>query len=347
MTIKVAICRNDAVFYHGSETTDAWEKYCTDNNIPYDIVDCYSTDIIEKLSNYDAILWKIQNYVVADIMESRSILEVARRKGLKVFPNYNTSWHFDDKISESYLLQAIGAPTPKTWVFYLLCHCLEWISSEAKFPIVAKLRCGSGANNVKMLKDKEHATKYAKRMFSKGFNPSPSFLFKAKSKAQSSRDWKTVINRVKKIPLFIHTLSRAKMMQKEKGYVYFQEFIPTEGYDIKVVVVGDKLSFFCRRVRKGDFRASGGGDIFYDKNLVTKQIMSSAFDAYENMGLQCVGFDYVVDKNNGMGYIIEMCYGFDFDLVKDAGGYWNKTGKWYDEPLDVAYEIINNLIHEV
>ena len=76
------------------------------------------------------------------------------------------------------------------------------------------------------------------------------------------------------------------MFSKEKGYVYFQEFIPNDGFDLKIVVIGDKLSFIGRKIRKDDFRASGGGDLFYDKNLVTQNVISSAFSTNDKLGLQ-------------------------------------------------------------
>ena len=57
-----------------------------------------------------------------------------------------------------------------------------------------------------------------------------------------------------------------------------------------------------------------------------------------------MGFDYVVDKKTGQGKIIEMCYGFDFDAIKECGGYWDRGLNWHDEPLDVQWEIIDNLL---
>ena len=43
--------------------------------------------------------------------------------GLKVFPDFNTSWHFDDKIAETYLLQSISAPIPQSYIFYNYEDC--------------------------------------------------------------------------------------------------------------------------------------------------------------------------------------------------------------------------------
>jgi glutathione synthase/RimK-type ligase-like ATP-grasp enzyme len=343
----IAICKNDNIFKHSTQWIGEWIEYCEKNNIPYEIVNCYHYDIISQLPKYSALLWNFSNFVISDLLEARNILNIAAQKGLITFPDYNTSWHFDDKIAESYALQAVEASAPKSWVFYDLKECDNWLKNHAKYPIIAKLRCGSGANNVKMLKNYNQAKAYAKRMFTSGFNPTPSLIYKAYSKAQSSKNLATVLKRIKKIPEFLNTRAHAKQMPIEKGYCYFQEFVSNEGFDLKVAVVGDKLSFLCRDVRKGDFRASGGGDIRYTKELVTKQIIDSAFDAYDNLGMECVGFDYVVDKDTLEGKIIEMCYGFDHKAVMGAGGYWDRDCVWHDQPLNVPNEVIKQVISKI
>lgn len=303
---KIAICKNDKIFSHEGQWSNYWAEACEKENISYEFIDCYSHDIMSKIDDYSAVLWCIQNYVYCDILESDNILTVFENNGVRVFPDKNTRWHFDDKIAEMYLLQSLNAPMPKSWVFYNLETCLDWLKNEARYPIVAKLRCGSGSNNVKLLKSFSEAKKYAKTMFSKGFDPSPKFAYKAFSKAQSAKNWKTVVSRIKKIPQFLNTLSHAKQFPNEKAYCYFQEYVENSGYDLKVVVIGDKLSFIARNIRKGDWRASGGGDCYYDKTLITKEIIDSAFRIADDAHFQCMGFDYVVDKNTGKGLIIEM-----------------------------------------
>lgn len=344
MNKLIAICKNDRIFKHSGNWNNAFISCCDEMSIPYEVIDPYQPDIVARLDQFSALVWHIQNYVLADIMEARSILRVAQQKGLKVFPDMNTVWHFDDKIAQMYALQSVNAPIPRSWVFYLLDDCLVWLNQEAVYPLVAKLRCGSGSHNVKLLNNQEEATRYARRMFGKGFDPSPSLLYKAYSKVQSSRNWKTILSRIKKIPEFLNTRRHGKQLPVEKGYCYFQEFIPNDGYDIKVVVVGEKLSYLARKTRKGDFRASGGGDIFYEKSLVTDQIIQSSFDVARALKLQCMGFDYVVDRQSGKGQIIEMSYGFDLGALEGANSHWILGGEHIDKPLDIPREVLTNLL---
>lgn len=345
--MRIAIHRNEKMFKHFNIWVSECISYLDEHNIDYDIVNCYDPNIINILKDYDVLLWNIQNYVKADLMEARSIIYSAQKLGLKVFPDFNTSWHFDDKIAEMYLFEAVDAPIPKSWTFYFEDECINWLRNEAKYPIVAKLRCGSGANNVKLIKTEKEAVKYARTMFSKGIDPSPSVLYKAYSKAQSSKNLKTIINRVKKIPDFLRTRKSAKKIPNEAGYCYFQEFIENNGYDIKIVVIGNKLIPLCRNIRKGDWRASGGGDVYTDISLITEQIRKSAFETYDKCNFQCIGFDYVVDKNTNKGLIIEMCYGFDFQALSDVKGYFDRNGNWHnDNTLSIPKEILNYVLNQ-
>ena len=341
---KVALGRSTLTRIRSHEVTEvSWEGVLQKLGIPYDIVNPYEYDFLDKIDAYNAFIWHYENYSNADVMEAQNIINMVEKKGLKVFPNNNTGWHFDDKIAESYALSTVGAPTPKNWMFYDLEPCLLWLKNEAKYPLIAKLRRGSGSNNVKLLKNNKEAAAYARKMFSKGFSPAQSLIYKTYSKVQSTRNMKMLIERAKKVPDFLKARKYGKGLPREKGYCYFQEFIPNAGYDMKVVVVGDKCSYLVRKTRKGSYKASGGGELYYDNKVMNENIIRSAFDTADKLGMQCVGFDYVVDKKTGQGLIIEMCYGFDFQAIYDCGGYWDRDLVWHKEAMNVPLEVIKNM----
>jgi len=342
--MKIAIHQNDQLFNHSTTWDKPWIEFCKKNDIEYGVVNCFDTNILEVLKDYDCLLWHISNYLLQDMLFARSILNSAKNMGLNVFPDSSTCWHFDDKVAQMYFLQSANAPIPKSWMFYTLKDCNKWLNYRCKYPIIAKLKCGSGSSNVKLLKDKNTAIKYAKRMFGKGFNTAPNVLYKTKSNIKSSKDLQTVINRMKRIPDFLETRKHAKEFPKEKGYVNLQEYIPNEGYDLKIVVVGDKLSFIARDVRKGDFRASGGGNLYFDKSLVLSNIIRSAFEVSDKLGFQCMGYDYVVDNRDKVGKIVEISYGFSHTAVMQAEGYWDRNSVWHDEPLNAPEEIVKNIL---
>lgn len=341
------------VLIHGINTSKAhstswwpvWENYCKQHNIEYQVVNLFAIDPIKVLPNFDILVWHFSQYVYTDMLEARSILYTAKHLGLKVFPDFNDAWHFDDKVAEMYILKAVGAPIPWSMVYYDKQTLME-SAKEFQFPMVAKLRTGSGSHNVKLIKNLQQLEKYANRMFSKGFRPAPSLLYKTSSNIRSTHNWKTLISKYKRIPEFLRILSNAKQFPNEKGYVYLQEFIPNDNFDMKIAVVGDKLSSFYRPVRSHDFRASGGGEFLYDRSLITKEIVQSAFETADKMGLKCVGFDYVVDKRTGKGLIVEISYGFSHTAIMGANGYFDRNYVWHEGPLNAPEELLKNLIKE-
>ena len=59
-----------------------------------------------------------------------------------------------------------------------------------------------------------------------------------------------------------------------------------------------------------------------------------------------MGYDYVINKNNGKATLIEISYGFSHKAVLDANGYFDKSGNWYDEALNAPNEVLKNIISE-
>lgn len=342
--MKVLIHQRNTKKHHTTDWSFPWAEYCRVNKIQYDIIDLFQVNAIDILKQYNVLLWHFSGYIYEDMLEARSILNSAKLMGLKVFPDYFESWHFDDKVAETYALQAVGAPIPVSSIFYDINTFENWLKNSAQLPIVGKLRTGSGSHNVKLFSNKGALKVYAKKMLDKGFNPVPSLIFKASSNIKSSGTIKTFISRAKRIPEFLRTLKSSKMFPNEKGYVFLQEFIPNDGYDLKIVVVSEKLSFIGRNIRKGEFRASGGGDLFFDRKYVTKDIIDSAFATSDALKFKCMGYDYVVNNITGEPKIVEISYGFSHAALLLAGGYFDRKGMWHDEPLNAPQEILKNLL---
>lgn len=212
------------------------------------------------------------------------------------------------------------------------------------FPVVGKLRTGSGSHNVKLLKTKNDLMCYASRMLTHGFNPAPSFLYKTSSHIRSSHNRHQFISKLKRAPEFFRTLAGARHFSREKDYVYLQQFIPNDGFDMKVVVVGDKCCGLYRPIRSHDFRASGGGEIYYDKELLSKEIVESAFAVADALEMNCVGFDYVINNETGEGVIIEMSYGFSHSAILEAHGYFDRNYDWHENDFNVPHEILKNIL---
>ena len=277
---------------------------------------------------------------------ARSFLNALELKGVKVFPGFAENWHFDDKIAQAMLFEALDIPSPKNTLLFSKEAVESWIKQHGVFPIISKLRAGSGSQNVTLVQNETELRKIAAKMFGSGAAPKPTLIYKAVSNFKYARSWSEIWKRAKRAPEFFYSRKMADKLPTEKNYVYLQDFITCAGYDIRIVVLNNKLSFWGRHIRQGDFRASGGGDLFFDKEIISAEIIKVAFDAADKLGALCIGMDFVVDKATGQPFIIEMSYGFPFASLIKSGGYFDRQGNWHDEPLNAPAEILTTLIHQ-
>jgi len=106
---------------------------------------------------------------------------------------------------------------------------------------------------VKLVRNKNAAIKYIRKSFNKGFSPFNRFghLKERYRKYKLGKD--TLLGVVKGVGRLFISTEFAKMHAPEKGYVYFQEFIPNNHFDIRVIVIGDKAFAIKRMVRENDF----------------------------------------------------------------------------------------------
>ena len=110
---------------------------------------------------------------------------------------------------------------------------------------------------------------------------------------------------------------------RDKGYIYFQKFIPGNDSDTELLLlVIVPLALFEKSV-ENDFRASGGGTISYDKENVDIRTVQMAFEVSKKLHLECVAFDFVFDENNDP-LIVEISYGFAIEAYDPCPGYWDE-----------------------
>ena len=104
-----------------------------------------------------------------DVLFARQLLYSLEESGKRVFPDWRTCWHFDDKVGQKYLLEAIGAPLIPSYVFYTEKEALNWIR-QTTFPKVFKLRGGASAANVKLVHTAKEAKNFVQKAFGTGFS---------------------------------------------------------------------------------------------------------------------------------------------------------------------------------
>lgn len=315
-----------AIHNHRQGFHKGWIAYCEEQGIPYRLVDCYGSDIIRQLEGCEALFWHHHHAHAKDILFARELLFALEHAGIKVFPDFRTGWFFDDKISQKYLLEALDAPMVPSFVFYSAATALAWIEKQS-FPKVFKLRGGAGSSNVKLVRSAGQAKSLVRKAFGRGF---PSF--------DPIANWKDTVmaigQRRKGLSDLIKATGRlfikpsyARIAGRERGYIYFQEFMPNNDFDIRIIVIGNKAFGLKRFVRKGDFRASGSGNFAYAPEEFDPRCVQIAFEVNRKIGAQCIAYDFVFDPE-GKPLIVEISYGYTPAGYKDCPGYWDENLGW-------------------
>lgn len=321
--------------------SERWIKYCEAHDIRYKLVNCYDNDIINQLSDCDALMWHFNHKNHKACKFAKQLLTSVQSSGKKVFPDFNTMWHFDDKVGQKYLLEALGAPLAPTYVFYNNKEANEW-AQKTDYPKVFKLRNGAGSENVQLVKSKRRAYRLIRKAFGKGFKKYEGWRNLMERYRKYRLGKSTFWDVIKGVIRLIHTTQYAKVAGREIGYVYFQDFIPENYYDIRVIVIGDKAFAIKRMVRKNDFRASGSGSIHYEKSHFDDNTIHLAFSLSDKLGSQCMAYDFVF--LNGNPLLVEISYGFAKEGYDDCPGYWQKDLTWHEEKFNPYGWMIEDMI---
>ena len=336
---------NIAIHHHPGSFSDRWIEYCKDNNIRYKIVNCYGNDILKELKDCDGLLWHWHHGNPTDALIARDIIHAVQRMGIEVFPDINTCGTFDNKIAQKYQLEAIEAPLVPTGVFFDESSALDWIS-QTSFPKVFKLSRGAGSLNVKMVRSDKEAVKLVKKAFGSGFKPVAGQLGDVVGKLMSrtQRNKVDLFGKIIRLPKSIRNIYRGnKFLGRERGYIYFQDFIPDNQYDTRITIIGSRAFGFTRNVRENDFRASGSGSINYDRDRIDHRCIIIAFDVAKSLAAQSIAFDFVMEKTKSP-LIVEVSYCYMAEAVYNCGGYWDKDLNWNSGGVWPQDAILEDLI---
>jgi len=324
--------------------SERWIDYCEEKSIPYKLVHCHNSKIVQQLNDCDALMWHFNHKSPSASKFAKQLIYAIETSGKKVFPDFNTIWHFDDKVGQKYLLEAIGAPLVTSYVFYSRKDALDW-AIHTEYPKVFKLRNGAGSDNVRLVKSKDAANRLIRKAFGRGFKQYET-LKSLKERYRLYRLGKANLwVLIKGIIRLVHTTEYARITGREKGYIYFQDFIPGNNHDIRVIVVGERAFAIKRMVRKNDFRASGSGSILYEKEHFNEETVRLAFEITDKLNAQCMTYDFVY--LDGRPLVVEISYGFTKEGYDACPGYWDKNLKWYDGKFNPYGWMVDNLIKSI
>lgn len=320
--------------------SDEWAAYCRENNIDYKMVDCNRTDIISHLEGCQGLLWNWWHDDSRSILYARQLTYSLERIGMKVYPDSNTCWHFDDKVGQKYLFEALMLPFVKTYIFYDKEQAKKWIR-QTTFPKVFKLRGGASSVNVRLVKSKIQAYRLVNKAFGRGFNVTGRFgIIKDRYLIfRKERKLSALIELLKGYVRLVIPKYDYRMRVRDKGYVYFQDYIQGNEFDVRVVVIGEKAFSIKREIRKNDFRASGSGHKNYDHREISSEYIETAFLCADKLKMQSVAFDFL--NNKGRIFLVEISYAF---VTRDFPGYWDRNLQWHQGNCNVAGCIIKEFL---
>ena len=317
-----------AIHHRKGSFSDRWIAYCEKKAIEFKIIDAYQSDIVQQLADCDAFMWHFNHINAKDTLFAKQLLMALEVSGKLVFPSTNMSWHFDDKVAQKYVLEAIHAPLVPSFVFYSKKEAIQWVQN-INFPVVFKLRGGAGSENVRLLKSKRQALKFIKKSFGRGFSQYNGYVVFKDRVRKYKLGIESFTNVIKSFIRIFYSTEFARVKGNEKGYIYFQKFIPNNNSDTRVIIVGDRAFAVKRMIRENDFRASGSGVKKYDKDEIDERTIKIAFKLAKQLDFECVGFDFVFDeKNNPL--IVEMGYGFAIQFYDPCPGYWDDKLNWHE-----------------
>jgi hypothetical protein len=348
MTLGAALIPSKMIAIHDSAGTysERWISYCEAHGVAFRRINCLAPDIIGQSRDVAGVLWHWRHDDPTEKLFARHILAGFERQGVAVFPNLNTCAHYDDKVAQKYLLEAIGAPLVPTWTFFRREAAMEWIAG-ATWPKVFKLRCGAGSDAVRLVRDRAGAEALCCTAFARGFVSAGGYFSDAKTRLRKAKTWEQFWARVRRAPVAIaRKLALRRETPRERGYVYFQEFLPCNAFDTRVTVIGDRAFGFIRRNRPDDFRASGSGNIVYDRKLVDARCVQIAFDVTRKLGGQSLAFDFLFDPS-GTPMIGEISYCYMAAAVHACEGHWDSSGTWHDGRIWPEHAIIEDLLASI
>lgn len=222
----------------------------------------------------------------------------------------------------------------------------------AEFPLVFKLSVGAGSANILKIENKEEAIRVTESMFGEGFKPYSVNEFEKMNISGYPISYQEVKNEInypknEMVPETKPIITQTHWYYLiQKNYVYFQEFLPDNKFDIRVTIIGNRAFAFIRYNRSNDFRASGSGKIVYDLNKIPLDAVETAHRISRENNFQSMAYDFLFDKT-GKAVISEISYCFQNLAVFNCSGFWDRDLNWHEGHIWPERAQITDFVHYI
>lgn len=268
-----------------------YERFLINNNIQYEYYDILDSNWLTNASKYDLIVWHMTSDPSTQEIATNKLYILDKVLGKKCHPSFDEIWTYEDKVNMHYLYRVHDLPEIPTFVSHSKEDALKYVN-KVKYPIISKLVTGSSSFGVEKIENVREAKKIVEAAFSYKGN-------------------KTYFP-----------------YQRQKDYVLFQEFVPGAEFDLRIVVVGDKMFGYYRYPNEGDFRASGAGN--YEKKEIDSKALELAYLVKEKFKCSFLATDFLYSKANQCYYIIESSIFIGIDTpsqleIDGVAGYYQRV----------------------
>lgn len=298
--------------------SDRWLALAADAGIQARIVDAWRPDVFEQLAGCDGFMWRYGYRPPERLIAPRILSSVEHVLRIPVFPSWKSAWHFEDKISQYYLLKAAGLPLPNTWLFWHKDDALAFLRT-ASFPLVMKLANGYRSGNVRLLRSADEGSFWVEQLFGPGvwsLDPIPHSSRPRKLLRRAGAAVRALAAKTTPLPSLRSELQR--------GYFYVQEFLPGNEFDTRVTVIGNRAFAYRRMNRPNDFRASGSGRPNWDASAIDLELVRLAFLTARRLDTQSVAIDGM--RRGDARVLGEVSYTYVSWMVRDCPGHWTLHG---------------------
>jgi len=302
----------------------ALEKKIADGFLgKYSFVNLDAHDWLSQIENFDIIIWK-PHYMgiksASHFKEKIYFLQYVAHK--LVIPNFETIWHFESKVAQSYLFSHYKLKSPPTAVSFDY-HDAHRLFEQARFPLVFKSSEGAASKNVRMETNRKLASTRLRSAFS--------LQLWAEAKKKFGPGIRVLIHNYWKQWAWDRIFQRVKMDPENVGVIYWQDFISDNTGDLRITVIGDKYAFgFWRNNRPNDFRASGSGLIDYLRPVPEKPLRY-CLKLNKDMGFDSMCYDILFSGDDFV--LTEMSYSYSDSAIYNTHGHY-----LLHEDDDLTYE---------
>lgn len=294
-------------------------------------VNVYRADILQQLEGCQGFMWRWGHTRPMRQIATKLLPVLERILGLVTYPDQSTCWHYDDKIAQAYLLEALKIPIPRTWVWNDADAARSW-AAAAMYPVVLKLSSGAGSTNVRLLRSSDEAFAWIDRLFGPGVET-------AADEEDGQWGGKLRLRAAAKALIKGQPLDAPHSRPDlHHGYLLCQEFLEGNAYDTRITVIGHRAFGFRRFNREGDFRASGSGKINWDPTGIDESFVRLAFHTANKLGSQSCAIDGLWRGEEPT--VGEVSYTYASWAVQKCPGHWELDGtpengrlRWVEGPM--------------